>query len=326
MTINKFISKTYEIDYQLPLTLMLLNDWSFITAKGNDAKKYLQSQLTTDIFALSSKQHVFTAHCNAKGKMWSTLHLFYYKEGFGYVLRASVAKKQLSELKKYAIFSQITIKQQSDIILLGIAGQGARDALNKYFYQLPDHEKQIIHFKKTTLLYFNLPSERFLIITDNTTTIKLIKYFKEYSDSQQWLALDISAGFANIDIENSGLFIPQAVNLDTLPGSISFNKGCYSGQEIIARTKYRNANKRSIFWLLGIANKLPKIGEPIELQVGNNWRHIGTILAAVKLTNTTISIQVIMNYDVLKESVFRLLGEEQSKLIIKRFPYSLVKE
>ncbi|MGP1939334.1 MAG: tRNA-modifying protein YgfZ [Arsenophonus sp. ET-DL9-MAG3] len=318
MTINEFISKAYEIDFQLPLTLMLLNDWSFITVTGNDAKKYLQSQLTADIFELKSKHHVFTAHCNAKGKIWSTLHLFYYKEGFGYILRTSVAKKQLNELKKYAIFSQITFKQQCDIMLLGITGQGARDALNKYFYQLPDHKNQIIHFEKTTLLYFNLPFERFLIITDSITTVTLTKYFQEYSDSQQWLALDIAAGFANIDIENSGLFIPQAVNLDALPGSISFNKGCYSGQEIIARTKYHSANKRSIFWLLGTAKKLPKTGEAIELQLGNNWRQIGTILGAVKLTDTIISIQIIMNYDIPKESIFRLLEEKQSKLFIKR--------
>ncbi|MFS1538797.1 MAG: tRNA-modifying protein YgfZ [Candidatus Phlomobacter fragariae] len=323
ISINKFTPATCEINHQLPLILMPLNDWSFITATDSDGKKYLQGQLTTDIDALSPQQHIFTAHCDAKGKMWSTLRLFHYKEGYGYILRTSVATKQLNELKKYAVFSQITLSQQHNIMLLGIAGQGARAALNRHFSQLPDQEKPVIHFEQTTLLHFSLPSERFLIVTDSATATELTKHFPQHGDSQQWLALDIAAGFANIDIENSEKFIPQAVNLQALPASISFQKGCYSGQEMVARAKYRGANKRAMFWLTGTANTLPKTGEAIEWQLGDNWRRTGTILAAVKLTNTTISVQVVMNHDTPKESVFRLQGDEQSQLTTQPLPYGI---
>ncbi|MGP1958240.1 MAG: tRNA-modifying protein YgfZ [Arsenophonus sp.] len=323
INLNESKLDNYIVNNQIPLMLMVLNDWSFITVTGTDAKKYLQGQLTTDITVLDFNKHILTAHCDAKGKMWSTLRLFYYKTGFGYILRTSVAMKQLNELKKYAIFSQIKFKQYNDIILLGIAGKGAREALNKHFNQLPDQEKSIIHFNRTTLLYFNLPSERFLIITDSDIANELKKYFLHHSDSQQWLAFDIIAGFANIDINNITQFIPQAVNLQDLPGSISFRKGCYSGQETIARAKYRGMNKRAIFWLEGIAKRLPKIGESIEWQLGDNWRHIGRILAAVKLTNKTIIIQIVMNYDMPKESIFRLSGEKQSQLTINGFSHLL---
>ncbi|MGP1924828.1 MAG: tRNA-modifying protein YgfZ [Arsenophonus sp. NEOnobi-MAG3] len=326
ITKNKFIPTTCEIDHQLPLTLMLLNDWSFITATGVDAEKYLQGQLTADIITLTSKEHIFTAHCDAKGKMWSTLHLFHYNEGFGYILRTSVAVKQLIELKKYAVFSQITIKQQRNIMLLGVAGQGARNALNSHFLILPDREKPVIHLGKTTLLHFSLPSERFLIVTDSATTAKLIKHFPQHGDSQQWLAFDIAAGIANIDIENSEQFIPQAVNLQALPASISFQKGCYSGQETVARAKYRGANKRAMFWLAGTANTLPKTGEAIEWKIGDKWRRTGTVLATASLTNGLISLQVIMNNHIDKESVFRVTGEINSKLTIQPLPYLLMEE
>ncbi|HGJ5875610.1 MAG TPA: tRNA-modifying protein YgfZ [Arsenophonus sp.] len=326
ISLNKFIPATYKTDQQLPLTLMLLNDWSFITATGVDAEKYLQGQLTADIAALSPQQHVFTAHCDAKGKMWSTLRLFHYKEGFGYILRTSVATKQLSELKKYAVFSQITLSQQHNIILLGVAGHGAHEALKSHFAQLPNKEKSVIHLEQTTLLHFSLPTERFLIATDIATATKLTKHFPMHGDSQQWLALDIAAGIANIDVENSEQFIPQAVNLQALPDSISFHKGCYSGQEMIARAKYHGANKRAMYWLTGTANRLPKANEAIEWKIGDNWRRTGTILAIVKLTDTTISVQIVMNHDILKESVFRLVGDEQSQLTIQPLPYSLTKE
>ncbi|MFP3013484.1 MAG: tRNA-modifying protein YgfZ [Arsenophonus sp. NC-QC1-MAG3] len=323
---NKFIPETYEINHQLPLTLMSLNDWSFITATGIDSEKYLQGQLTADIVALTEKQHIFTAHCDAKGKILSTLRLFRYNEGFGYILRTSVAVKQLTELKKYAVFSKIILSHKSNIILLGIAGQGARNALSNYFSILPDREKPIIYLGKTILLHFSLPFERFLIVTDSATGTELTKYFPQYGDSQQWLALDIAAGIPNIDIENSKQFIPQAVNLQALPGSISFQKGCYSGQETVARAKYRGSNKRAMFWLAGTGNSLPKAGEAIEWKIGDNWRRTGTVLASARLRKSLISLQVVMNNNMDKESIFRLTGENNSKLTIQPLPYLLAEE
>ncbi|WP_395496484.1 tRNA-modifying protein YgfZ [Arsenophonus endosymbiont of Lipoptena cervi] len=315
----------YEIHNQYPLTLLLLNDWSFITATGIDVVQYLQGKLTADITKLTRQQHILTAHCDANGKILSIIRLFYYKKGFAYILRTSVAAKQLYELTKYAVFSQITIREQHDITLLGVIGQEACNKLSNYFSQLPDLENPIIHLKKTTLLYFNLPYERFLIITDSNTAVTLKKDFPKHGNSQQWLSFDIASGFANIDIENSQKFIPQAVNLQALKSSISFKKGCYSGQEIIARVKYRGLNKRSMFWLTGISNIIPKIGSPIEWKIGNNcWRSIGTILAAVKLTNNFISVQVIMNHDMSIKSTFRIPGVETSNLTIQPLPYDVI--
>lgn len=326
ISLNKFTPTTGKIEHQLSLTLMTLNDWSFITATGVDAEKYLQGQLTADITTLTPQQHILTAHCDAKGKIWSTLRLFHYNEGFGYILRTSVAAKQLSELKKYAVFSQITLSQQPNIMLLGVAGQGARNRLNNHFSQLPDQEKAVIHLEQMTLLHFSVPSERFLIVTDSATATELTKHFPQHGDSQQWLAFDIAAGIANIDVENSEQFIPQAVNLQALPASISFHKGCYSGQETVARAKYRGANKRAMFWLAGTANTLPKTGEAIEWKIGDNWRRTGTVLAAVNLAKGFISVQVVMNNDMAKESVFRVAGEEQSQLTIQPLPYLLTEE
>ena len=78
----------------------------------------------------------------------------------------------------------------------------------------------------------------------------------ELNNSQQWLALNIEAGFPVIDAANSGQFIPQATNLQAL-GGISFKKGCYTGQEMVARAKFRGANKRALWLLAGSASRLP---------------------------------------------------------------------
>lgn len=307
----------------LPLVLISLENWELIHLHGADAEKYLQGQVTADISTLSHA-HTLTAHCDPKGKMWSDLRLFHHLNGYSYIERRSVSDIQLAELKKYAVFSKVTFEKKPELKLLGVAGQGARQALEAVFNSLPDDQNQVVVDGETTILHFASPAERFLLITDDATALKIADTLKavQVADSQ-WLALEIAAGFAVIDQENSGQHLPQAANLQALPHGISFQKGCYTGQEMVARAKFRGANKRAMYWLTGTGSTLPVIGEGVEWQLGENWRRTGTVLAAVRLGNGELSIQIIMNNDMEADSVFRILGDEQSKLTIAQLPYSL---
>ncbi|OTA17172.1 folate-binding protein [Xenorhabdus vietnamensis] len=315
----------------LPLTLISLDDWGIVTTTGADAEKYLQGQITADLTSLNDNQHVLTAHCDAKGKMWSNLRLFQRGEGFAYIERRSLLDTQLTELKKYAVFSKLTFAKDEENILLGVAGTGSREALATLFPTLPDAESPVIQHETTTLLHFTLPTERFLLVTDCPTATKLTETFVEkfqsqLNDSQQWLALEIEAGFPVIDAASSAQFIPQATNLQAIENGISFKKGCYTGQEMVARAKYRGANKRAMYWLAGNASVLPAVGDDLEWQLGDKWRRTGSVLTAVKLVDGSIWVQVVMNNDMEVESVFRIREDEGSTLTIQALPYSLDEE
>ncbi|WBM59783.1 tRNA-modifying protein YgfZ [Providencia sp. PROV188] len=324
MTSHVDNAQQFPLDSQsLPLVLISLENWELIHLHGADAEKYLQGQVTADISTLEHA-HTLTAHCDPKGKMWSDLRLFHHLAGYSYIERRSVADAQLAELKKYAVFSKVTFEKKPELKLLGVAGQGAREALSSVFATLPDTQNQVIAEGNSTLLHFDLPAERFLIITDETTAQNITETLNATLVSdQQWLALEIAAGFAVIDQENSAQHLPQAANLQAIPHGISFKKGCYTGQEMVARAKFRGANKRAMYWLTGTGSSLPTIGDGVEWQLGENWRRTGTVLAAVRLGNGELSIQIIMNNDMEADSVFRVMGDEQSCLTIAPLPYSL---
>ncbi|HHR6078482.1 TPA: tRNA-modifying protein YgfZ [Providencia alcalifaciens] len=324
MTSHVDNAQQFPLDSQsLPLVLISLENWELIHLHGADAEKYLQGQVTADISTLEHA-HTLTAHCDPKGKMWSDLRLFHHLDGFSYIERRSVADAQLAELKKYAVFSKVTFEKKPELKLLGVAGQGAREALSSVFATLPDTQNQVVADGNSTLLHFDLPAERFLIITDEATAQNITETLNatQVSD-QQWLALEIAAGFAVIDQENSAQHLPQAANLQAIPHGISFKKGCYTGQEMVARAKFRGANKRAMYWLTGTGSSLPTIGDGVEWQLGENWRRTGTVLAAVRLGNEELSIQIIMNNDMEADSVFRVMGDDQSRLTIAPLPYSL---
>jgi len=310
---------------RLPLTLMSLDEWALVAVQGKDSTSYLQGQLTLDVAALDATQHRPAAHCDAKGKMWSNLRLFHRGEGYAYLVRRNLRDQQIAELKKYAIFAKVTIAADDDAVLLGVAGFQARAALTSLFATLPDATTPVVQQDDSTLLWFEQPAERFLLVTTAAQAAALKEKLAgeaQLNDSTQWLALDIAAGIPVIDSATSAQLIPQATNLQALD-AISFKKGCYTGQEMVARAKFRGANKRALYWLAGNAGKVPEAGGSLELQMGDKWRRTGTVLSGVQLDDGSVWVQVVMNNDLEPDSVLRVEGDEGGKLTIQPLPYSL---
>ncbi|HDR2708696.1 tRNA-modifying protein YgfZ [Enterobacter mori] len=324
MAFTPFTPRQPAASARLPLTLMTLDDWALATLTGADAEKYLQGQVTADVAQLTEHQHLLAAHCDPKGKMWSNLRLFRRQDGFALIERRSLRDAQLTELKKYAVFSKVTIAPDDEHVLLGVAGFQARAALKNLFNELPDAEKQVVSEGETSILWFEHPAERFLLVTDVATAERVTDALRgeaQLNNSQQWLALNIEAGLPVIDAVNSAQFIPQATNIQAL-GGISFKKGCYTGQEMVARAKFRGANKRALWTLAGRASRVPEAGEDLELKMGENWRRTGTVLAAVQLDDGRLLVQVVMNNDMEADSVFRV-RDDANTLSIEPLPYSL---
>ncbi|KYP97153.1 global regulator, partial [Sodalis-like endosymbiont of Proechinophthirus fluctus] len=203
----------------------------------------------------------------------------------------------------------------------------AQVALSGLFASVPDAAHPVAHHQETTLLFFNLPTPRFLLITTPVVRDALQHQLEgqaQLNDSRQWLALDIEAGYPVIDSANGAQFIPQATNIQALDG-ISFNKGCYVGQEMVARAKYRGANKRSLYWLAGKSYHLPAAGDDLELKIGDNWRRTGTVLAACQLEDSSVWIQAVLNNDLEPDSMLRVRGDDAGVLAICPLPYVIGK-
>lgn len=309
---NIFNKKISLSSIELPLTLIYLKNWILIKVSGKDSTQYLHNQFTCDIKNLEKNQYSFAAYCNNKGKMISNMYVFHYKnQKIAFITPLNIHQKQILIMKKYTIFSNVVIQPAYNVKLIGVAGLNSRQYLNIFFNVLPNKTNTIVHYPNITLLYFNLPKERFLLIFNNELSLiqllnKSQDFSIQYNDHHQWIALDIEAGYPYIDDKTSDCFFPQAANLDILKG-ISFNKGCYLGQELIARIQYRKLNKQSLYKLSGILELdkkhalLPSPGDNVELQINNqSWKNIGTILQSCQINNHNIWMQAILNKSIDK--------------------------
>ena len=279
-----------------------LSDWQLVKVSGTDNRTFLQGQVTADINHLNEHTALFAAHCDAKGRMWSNLILFQRGADIFYIVRKTVAEKQIAALKKYAVFSKVTIEPVVDLNLIGLENNAIEQSI---IAELGDNSC----ITKDDITYIKIPLPE----------MRLIKVSNEPlpTDSQtadHWLKLDLEAGYAIIDEPNIESLLPQACNLQHY-NAISFDKGCYCGQEMVARAQFRGANNRGLYLLVGKSKTLPIIGDKLEYELDGNWREGGQVLAALKLDqDDEIYVQVVLANGIDIETNFRVKGQLNSLL------------
>lgn len=267
-----------------------LEQYRIIEVSGPDAEKYLQGQLTCDVSKLAIGQSTITAHCDPKGKISSIFRLIRLAEAQFYLfIRTALLPDALDQLKKYAVFSKITFTPL-DAKLVGIIGENNDIAAD--FRVTLEHRRLLINPKSA--VNFN-------------------------ADFSRWDLADIQQGYPILTDKTQYEFIPQAVNLQCLEQAISFQKGCYIGQETVARAKYRGINKRALYTLKAQTDFLPAIGSELEMQLDSGWRKTGTILSAVNF-NGVLWLQAVLSNQLEKNTKFRL-PENEAELELYPLPY-----
>ncbi|OOF84225.1 hypothetical protein BKG92_00725 [Rodentibacter ratti] len=270
-----------------------LNQYQLIEVHGADAEKYLQGQLTTDVIALAGGATTITAHCDPKGKVNAIFRLLKVSsEQFFLLVRKDLLPSALEALKKYAVFSKVSFDLR-DWQIVGVIGEKCGKI--QPLFTLEIDEQRVILLNETSLaVSFN-------------------------ADKQEWDLADIQAGIPHLSAKMQNEFIPQAINLQAIEQAVSFTKGCYIGQETVARAKYRGANKRAMFVLKGETQDIPEIGSEIEMQLESHWRKTGTIISAVNIDGV-LWLQVVMNNDIDTTQTFRL-PKENCILTFQPLPY-----
>lgn len=214
---------------------------SILKVSGDDATQFLQGQLTCDIKELNDQNSFFAGFCNAKGRVISTLLILKQQNDFLLILPTALFDKVKNKLKMYVLRSKVQLQDAGDeMCLSGVSC--TKDMATGLL--LPE-----LAFSRQNQL-LKLPNCHYLLIANPAEAIAFwserIGQEFQVQNGQAWQALDLTAGLAWLDEASSEEYIPQMLNLDKL-GGISFTKGCYTGQEVVARTHYLGKAKRELF-------------------------------------------------------------------------------
>ncbi|MBF4424080.1 MULTISPECIES: tRNA-modifying protein YgfZ [Vibrio] len=304
-----------------PLMLTHLASWGAIIISGNDKKAYLQGQVTCNVVTLEPTQSTLGAHCDAKGKVWSVFRLFHHHDGYAMFQPLSAIEAELRELKKYAIFSKVNISQSQDIAL-GVMGEQAEQYINTL--TADEGEVRLIDGGSA----IKISSQRWLLLVSEQTAQQLMTQSEALKVTEEtWTRFDIEEAVPVLGQADQNEHIPQAVNLQAFNG-ISFNKGCYTGQETVARAKYRGINKRAMYILQGNIEQPLSNDQPImiERSVGENWRSAGQLMVHYTFADNTAIGLIVLPNNLEPETEFRLASQPNTRWFMQALPYSLTDE
>lgn len=299
------------------LSISLLDNLGMITMVGDDKKSYLHGQVTCDVVSLEKDQSMLGAHCDAKGKVWSVFRLFHHNDGYAMVQPKSAIEVELKEIKKYAVFSKVTIEESSDVVL-GVAGENA----DAFISTLNADSGDVRTVEGGTAV--KVASNRWLLALTAEAAQSLVEDSQATLTTHElWTRFDIEAALPYVAADAQNEHIPQALNVQAL-GGISFTKGCYTGQETVARAKYRGTNKRAMYIVKGAtAEALGESAIELERSVGENWRSVGALLTHYQFSDNQAMGLIVLPNNLDDDTRLRLVAQPECEWEITALPYSL---
>lgn len=224
-----------------------LSHLGVLSIAGADARTFLHGQVTADVAGLAGDASTLGAYCSAKGRMLASFRLWQAEDRYLMVLSRSLVPAIEKRLRMFVLRSRVTIADDTArVVLLGAAGPGAADAV-RALGTAPVETHRVAPLPGGHAI--RLPGERFLIAVGQDAaeaTRQSLAARLRRADPSWWEWLDIAQGEPLVTAATQDEFVPQMVNLELI-GGVSFTKGCYPGQEIVARTQYLGKSKRRMF-------------------------------------------------------------------------------
>ncbi|NLA50850.1 MAG: folate-binding protein YgfZ [Alcaligenaceae bacterium] len=236
----------------------LLDDFSVLKASGADALEFLQNQFTQDLNLVSAEQAQLSAWCNAKGRSLASFLMWRdaaANDCFYLLIKKDIVEPTLKRLKMFVFRNKVEL----ELLNLPILGLWSEDKGLQYAPEALGGKGSFTVTQQNNQHWIRFPAtgseQRYLLIAGahsmaefNPQEVLPKSESFEYtlSDATFWNALDIIQAIAWVELANREEFIPQSINYDAI-GAVNFKKGCFPGQEVVARSHYRGTLKRRAF-------------------------------------------------------------------------------
>jgi folate-binding protein YgfZ len=290
-----------------------------LAVRGADASKFLQGQLTCNLNYLSDSRASLGARCTQKGRMQSSFRILLEGDGVLLAMATELLEPQLADLKKYAVFSKSKLTDESAAwVRFGVDHGDA--ALVSLGLDLPAETDSVVRNDGLIAIRVSPQRAELWAAAGQADVIKSkLSAVLSEGDLNQWLLGQVRAGIGQVMAGTRELFIPQMLNLQAI-GGVSFKKGCYTGQEIVARMQYLGKLKRRLYRLQLAADELPEPGT--ALFSPTHGSAIGEVVLAAR-AGQDIELLAVLQAEAAEGGDIHLGGLEGPSLQLLDLPYEL---
>ncbi len=306
-----------------------LNDLGIIAVCGDDAASFLHNQLTNDVEHLTSEQVRRAGYCTPKGRLLATFLMWRNQQGFFLQLPKEIQAAVQKRMQMFIMRSKVKMADVSDSqIVLALGGDAVGPALTKWFPTLPDAP------------YINIENEHgcLMRLDDAQGVSRSARYQWHITielaiaawpsliekltpvHSRVWRLGEIEAGIPQITLATQEQFVPQMINFEVI-GGVNFKKGCYPGQEIVARSQYLGKLKRRAV-IARIASADVTAGMEVFSSV-DPAQPCGMIINAENSTSDTSICLLEIKLAALENGTVHLGSADGASLTFLALPYAM---
>jgi len=309
--------------------LMDLSHLGLIAVSGSEAETFLQGQVTNDIVGLSPEHSQLGSHCSPKGRVLASFRAFKIDGTVYLQLPRTTVEAALQRLRMYVLRADAAIEDASDrLTAIAVAGGCAGSLLSPHLDSVPAQDNALT--RAGDLIAIRIPGTvpRFQILGPTASMEVLWDRLAETAtpaNADYWAILDIRAGIPSVYPQTSDAFVPQMANLQLLDG-ISFNKGCYTGQEVVARMQYLGKLKRRMYLAQVSGEQAPLPGDQLYCPSSSSEQATGRVVDARPNRNGDYELLVVVEIDSAENSEVRLGGPDGPLLTFTPPPYGFPAE
>ncbi len=302
-----------------------LSNLGIIRASGDEALSFLHGQFTNDLHSVTNDSSQLSSYCNPKGRMLAIFRVFQKNDDYYLILNRDVLEAVLKKLTMFKLMAKVDLTDVSDeYVLFGLAGSDATSIIKDHGLHLPESVNASVHEEETTVIHIPSESTRILFICkpDNAKTIwQSISNSATAATYKTWELHDIQNGIPQVTAETYEAFIPQMVNLELI-GGVNFQKGCYPGQEIVARTHYLGKPNRRMYHVSINTNDCPLPGTNI-FSVKDGEQPVGKIVSAQLSNNEMCHALAVLRTAKESDDELHLEPTKGPEITVLTLPYSL---
>ncbi|MEJ2177395.1 MAG: hypothetical protein P8Y12_05485 [Gammaproteobacteria bacterium] len=208
-----------------PQAVMTLDNLSCIEISGPDSEGFLQGQFTNDVSTLQPDSYQLNAYCNPKGRALAVFRLLKADDRYNLILPSDLAPGIIHRLQMYKMRAKVEIAEAEEVTLIGAINLDLRN-------------------RNSSCRVLSVDENRTMIVADHASANEILNnHTTQFAESDLWRIAEIVSGTPQVYSATSEEFIPQHINLDLI-SAVSFSKGCYPGQEIVARLRYLGKMKQ----------------------------------------------------------------------------------
>lgn len=293
-----------------------LSHFGLIAASGNDAAQFLQGQVTNDVRQVNGSNSQLNSYCTPKGRILATFRLFQRASVYYLSMPAERVPFVLKRLRMYVLRSQVQLEDAGDaMVRFGIAGPHAasllEDALGK---QVPQEDDAVLQTDELSVI--RTRGARFECHGDPAALAALWRKLAAHArpvGRDAWMLTEIRAGIPHVVDATAEAFVPQMLNLHAING-VSFRKGCYTGQEVVARMQYLGKLKRRMF-LAHVDGACPAPGEELFAEEVESGQGTGKVVNAQPAPGGGCDLLAVVLIDVVENAIPVHLGDAQGPIL-----------